>query len=69
MIVVCIDTSNIASDSRLDLTIGKEYHVYLENSVGYYVTDDCGLTQWYSKRRFSAAEWRDKQIDKVLNGN
>lgn len=66
MIVVCIDLDNSGSSLELELTLGKEYEVLRENNVGYYIKDDKDITSWYSKWRFSQAEWRDKQIDKIL---
>lgn len=66
MIVICMDTDNKGSDVKLSLTIGKSYRVIRENNIGYYITDDSGITQWYSKWRFSISEWRDSQIEKII---
>jgi hypothetical protein len=64
MNVICIDKSGYSLE--LELTLGKEYEVLSENNFGYYIKDDKDITSWYSKRRFSKAKWRDKQIDKIL---
>ena len=66
MNVICIDTDNKGSDRELSLTIGKSYKVIRENNIGFYLEDDTGSIQWYSKWRFSRSEWRDNQIDKIL---
>ena len=62
MNVICVDVDNVGSA----LTIGKDYQVFLENNIGYYITDDSGITHWYSKWRFSISEWREKQLNKLL---
>lgn len=66
MIVVCVKKENYGSQKELPLTIGKEYEVLLENQIGYYITGNDGIPGWYFKSKFSREEWRDKQIDKIL---
>jgi hypothetical protein len=66
MIVVCVKNENYGSQKELPLTIGKEYEVLLENQIGYYITGNDGIPGWYFKSKFSREEWRDKQIDKIL---
>jgi hypothetical protein len=66
MNVICIDTDNKGSDIKLSLTIGKSYKIIRENNIGFYLEDDSGSIQWYSKWRFSISEWREKQLNKLL---
>jgi len=67
MNVICVKTENYGSERKLPLTIGKEYVVLLENEIGYYVTGNDGISQWYFKDKFSREEWRENQIKKILS--
>ena len=72
MIVTCINKGRIKN-----LTEGKKYKVkrkveglhqdsYIRYS-GFYVINDAGIERYYSSKRFlDELEWRDKQINKLL---
>ena len=72
MIVTCINKGRIKN-----LTEGKKYKVvkkieglhqdsYIRYS-GFYVINDSGIERYYSSKRFlDELEWRDKQINKLL---
>jgi hypothetical protein len=72
MIVTCINKGRIKN-----LTEGKKYKVkrkveglhqdsYIRYS-GFYVINDAGIERHYSSKRFlDVLEWRDKQINKLL---
>jgi hypothetical protein len=72
MIVTCISKERIKN-----LTEGKKYRVvkkvqglhqgsYIRYS-GYWIINDAGIERYYSSRRFlDELEWRDKQINKLL---
>jgi hypothetical protein len=72
MIVTCISKGKIKN-----LTEGKKYKVvkkvegfhqdsYIRYS-GFWIINDTGIERYYSSRRFlDELEWRDKQINKLL---
>lgn len=72
MIIVCIKTGN-EDLSKLQLTVGKQYEVVDTYSDWgeddqYVVLNDHGINYPYCMSRFvSLEEWRDKQIEKVIN--
>ncbi len=75
MIVICINRGKIKN-----LTEGKNYKVIKgvegvhQNSnisySGFWIINDAGIERYYSSKRFlDKLEWRDKQINKLLNDN
>lgn len=72
MIVTCISKGKIKN-----LTEGKKYKVvkkvegthqdsYIRYS-GFWIINDAGIERHYSSKRFlDELEWRDKQINKLL---
>lgn len=77
MIIVCIKTGN-EDLSKLQLTVGKHYKVLstrasysdwdLVEDDQYVILNDHGINYPYCMSRFvSLEEWRDKQIEKVIN--
>jgi hypothetical protein len=72
MIVTCINKGRIKN-----LTEGKKYKVvrkvegtHQDSHIrysGFYVINDAGIERHYSSKRFlDVLEWRDKQINKLL---
>jgi hypothetical protein len=73
MIVNCINSGKIKN-----LTEGKNYKVikgveglhqdsYIRYA-GFWIINDVGIKRYYSSKRFiDKLEWRDKQINKLLN--
>jgi hypothetical protein len=65
--IVCIDNKN---QSNLGLTIGKIYDCSLEqwkNGGDLELTTDNGIEFYLWRERFiTLAEWREQQIDKIL---
>ena len=73
MIVTCINRGKIKN-----LTEGKNYNVIKgvegvhQNSnicySGVWIINDAGIEKYYSSKRFlDKLEWRDEQINKLLN--
>lgn len=72
MIATCISKGKIKN-----LTEGKKYKVvkkieglhqdsYIRYS-GFWIINDAGIERYYSSKRFlDELEWRDKQINKLL---
>ena len=72
MIITCISKGKIKN-----LTEGKKYKVvkkieglhqdsYIRYS-GFWIINDAGIERYYSSKRFlDQLEWRDKQINKLL---
>ncbi len=72
MIVTCINKGRIKN-----LTEGKKYKVkrkveglhqdsYIRYS-GFWIINDLGIERYYSSKRFlDELEWRDKQINTIL---
>jgi hypothetical protein len=77
MWVVCINNGvcDEASSASVNLTFGKQYYVtYVKfrNTISgprdYSITNDIGLTIFYSSNRFvKVDEYREKQLMELLN--
>jgi hypothetical protein len=62
--VICIDDSKCGEW----LTYGKLYDAYIRDDFSFTITNNRGWNSNYRKSRFvTPAEWRDIQIDKILN--
>ena len=71
--MICINKGKIKN-----LTVGKRYEVVRTNSgvhqgsnipfKGYWIINDAGIEKHYSSKRFiDVSEWRDKQLNVILN--
>ena len=65
--VICINGTGRVTDRGI--TIGKIYDAYHDRDPRfYYIKNDNEIWIGYSANRFiTLADWRDKQIDKILN--
>jgi hypothetical protein len=72
MIATCISKGKIKN-----LTEGKKYKVVKKieglhqdsyiRYAGFWIINDAGIKRYYSSKRFlDVLEWRDKQINKLL---
>ena len=70
--LVCIDNipynNYINKRNQLALTLNKVYDCYYEEVDNVGILDDNGKKGMFYKKRFiTLAEWRNRQIDKILN--
>ena len=52
-----IEVECVANLVGMALTIEKLYPVIAQNDLEYYITDDSGLQNWYSKDYFKLITW------------
>jgi len=62
--VICIS----AEDNK-KITIGKIYDAYHDSDLRFYYikNDDETWVAYFAYKFITLADWRDKQIDKILN--
>jgi hypothetical protein len=71
--LVCIDNipyNNYRYNNyknNIGLTLNKVYDCYYEDFENVFIFDDNGeKSMFYRKRFITLADWRDQQIDKIL---
>lgn len=65
--VVCINNEE-KNDILCDLTLNKIYESHYYDGISYLLKGNNGFYHFYSSNRFiTLAEWREKQINSILD--